>query len=160
MRLSSVLRNLPSRNSGERRTRSSRAPVTRPPSDASQSVERRARIAAAAMMATNRPKHPRRFDFTYTLWRMRFCLVAMFLASSAMGQECPIAGSHMFYGATLRPGADSAKLASKLARTADYNKHAGGWLAKRLFALDDDVEITGEIAKGTGCIGHADDDDL
>ena len=33
-------------------------------------------------------------------------------------------------------------------------------MAKRLFALDDDVEITGEVAKGPGCIGHADDDDL
>jgi hypothetical protein len=75
---------------------------------------------------------------------MRFCLVALFLATSATAQDCPTAGSHRFYGATLRPGPDSAKLASKLAQTADYGKHGGGWLAKRLFALDDDVEIVEE----------------
>ena len=77
-----------------------------------------------------------------------------------MGQDCAIDGRHRFYGATLRPGPDSAKLAAKLAQTADYGTHSGGWLARRLFALDDDVEITGEIAKASGCIGHAKDDDL
>jgi len=79
--------------------------------------------------------------------------------SSARARACD-APKSTFHDAVLKPGSRSAQLAAKLARTDDYGNHAGGWLAQRLFALDDAVEISGEIVKDPTCFAHEPDDDL
>lgn len=80
-------------------------------------------------------------------------------ASFARARACD-APKSTFHDAVLKPGSRSAQLAAKLARTNDYGNHADGWLAQRLFALDDDVEISGTIAKDPTCFQHERDDDL
>lgn len=81
----------------------------------------------------------------------------MFASARARACDAP---KSTFHDAVLKPGSRSAQLAAKLARTSDYGNHAGGWLAQRLFALDDAVEISGEIVKDPTCFAHEADDDL
>jgi hypothetical protein len=81
------------------------------------------------------------------------------LVSVARARACD-APKSTFHDVVLKPGSRSAQLAAKLARTSDYGNHAGGWLAQRLFALDDAVEISGEIVKDPTCFAHEPDDDL
>lgn len=58
-------------------------------------------------------------------------------------------GSNKFTHAVLVPRPSSASLTQRLAATSDYGDHAPGWLVQRLFALDDDVEFTGELVAGS-----------
>jgi len=85
------------------------------------------------------------------------CIVS--LSNFARAHACD-APKTTFHDAVLKPGTRSAELAAKLARTDDYGNHAGNWLAQRLFALDDDVEISGAIVKDPSCFAHEPDDDL
>lgn len=86
-------------------------------------------------------------------------LVAIIPCGSALA-ACSAEHKNKFVAAILLPGPKSGLLAAKLARTSDYGRHGSGWLASRLFALDDDVEISGNIVSGEECFQQGADDDL
>lgn len=81
------------------------------------------------------------------------------VAVAATGDACQVDGANRFSGATLRPGETSPVLAAKLSWSNDYGGRTG-WLARRLFSLEDNVEVTGELVRGGDCIQQAGDDDL
>jgi len=85
------------------------------------------------------------------------CIVSLSSFARARGCDAP---KSTFHDAVLTPGKRSVELAAKLAHTDDYGNHAGNWLAQRLFALDDGVEISGAIVKDPTCFAHESDDDL
>lgn len=96
----------------------------------------------------------------------RLATAGLFLAACGTVQipkevQCEEGGKNHFTGAAVTPGPGSPELERKLARIPDYGNHPKSWLAQRLFGLDDNVELTGEIYHKSSCIRHvAEDDDL
>lgn len=92
-----------------------------------------------------------------------FALLLSFAAVSAAAvpkpDRCPEEKKNHFSGAVVTPGATASALAAKLARVNDYGNHPTGWLVERLFPLEDDFEITGELVTDPACIIHVSQDD-
>lgn len=79
-------------------------------------------------------------------------------ASVPTPDKCSADKRNHFENAAVVPGAKALQLAQKLSSVNDYGNHPTGWLSQRLFALDDDVEISGEIVSKSDCIRHVTED--
>ncbi len=71
---------------------------------------------------------------------------------------CDVEKKNHFENASIVPGATATQLARKLAGVNDYGNHPTGWLVGRLFPLEDNFEITGEVVTDKGCIRHVPED--
>lgn len=72
--------------------------------------------------------------------------------------QCDAEKWNHFENAAVQPGATAVQLSKKLASVNDYGNHPTGWLVQRLYPLEDDVEINGEVVTDKGCIRHVAED--